>query len=375
MPPWNLDRVEAAFAAASVDPSLWGKALDVVTAETEAFGALLLPAADDVLPDMPHTASMAASADTYMREGWYQRDERYNAVSTMLATGVADDFDAMGADRMGRHPYYQEFLRPHGLHWFAGVRILCGEKLWVLSIQRTAQQQPFSPAEKERLVRLAHSLPTGVAIARALGAATGASLLDAFELSRTAAVLIDRQGKVIRPNRSAERLLCGDARVRNVHIREGRIVAADAAATRALDRALREIMFRRDASGLAPPVKLPRTGQRPLLAYPGRLPAMAANPLSDCQAIVVLVDPDARRMPEAALLRGAFELTDAEARLAARLAAGDPLDEVCDRLRIAKETGRNHLKSIFAKTGAHRQSELVVMLSSLLPSQQTLRTD
>ncbi|HKV13576.1 MAG TPA: DNA-binding protein, partial [Reyranella sp.] len=64
MPPWNLDRVEAAFAAASVDPSLWGKALDVVTAETEAFGALLLPAADDVLPDMPHTASMAPSADT-----------------------------------------------------------------------------------------------------------------------------------------------------------------------------------------------------------------------------------------------------------------------------------------------------------------------
>ena len=361
MPPWNLDRVEAAFAAAAVDPSQWVEALDVATVETEAFGALLLPAAGDVLPDMPHTASMAPSADTYMRDGWYRRDERYNAISTMLATGVADDFDAMGADRMGRHPYYQEFLRPHGLHWFAGVRILCGEKLWVLSIQRTAQQQPFSPEEKERLVRLAHSLPTGVAIARALGSATGASLLDAFELSGTAAVLIDRQGKVIRPNLSAERLLGGDVRVR-----DGRIFAADAAATRALDRTLREIMFRRDASGLGPPVKLPRSGQRPLLAYPGRLPAMAANPLSDCQAIVVLVDPDARKMPDAALLRGAFELTDAEARLAARLAAGAPLDEICDRLRIAKETGRNHLKSIFAKTGTHRQSELVVMLASVL---------
>jgi DNA-binding CsgD family transcriptional regulator len=79
-------------------------------------------------------------------------------------------------------------------------------------------------------------------------------------------------------------------------------------------------------------------------------------------------------IPDAALLRGAFELTDAEARLAARL-AGDPLDEVCDRLRIAKETGRNHLKSVFAKTGAHRQSELVVILSSLPSPQQTLRTD
>jgi DNA-binding CsgD family transcriptional regulator len=370
MPPWNLDRVEAAFAAASVDPSQWVGALDVVAAETEAFGAVLLPAPGDVLPDMPHTASMAPSAESYMRDGWYQRDERNKGIPTILRKGVADDFDAMSADRMGRHPYYQEFLRAHGLHWFAGVRILCGEKLWVLSINRSVHQQPFSPEEKERLVRLAHSLPTSVAIARALGAATGASLLDAFELSRTAAVLIDRQGKAIRPNRSAERLLCGDVR-----IRDGRIVAADTSATRALDRALHEILFRRDASGLAPPVKLPRSGQRPLLVYPGRLPAMAANPLSDCQAIVVLVDPDARRIPDATLLRGAFELTDAEARLAARLAAGDPLDEVCDRLRIAKETGRNHLKSVFVKTGAHRQSELVVMLSSLLSPQQTLRTD
>jgi DNA-binding CsgD family transcriptional regulator len=363
MSTWNLDRVEAAFAEAALDPSLWVRALDIVTAETGAHGAVLLPAPDDVLPDMPHTESMAPSADTYFRDGWYRRDERHNAIATMLRTGVADDFDAMSGERMAHHPYYQEFLRPHGLHWFAGVRILCGDKLWVLSIQRTIRQGPFSPAEKERLVRLAHSLPTSVAIARALGAATGASVLDAFELGRTAAVLIDRQGKVIRANASAQALLQGDVRLRG-----GRIAAADAAATLALDRALHEMIFRRAVAGLAPPVGLPRFGQRPLLAYPGRLPAMAANPLADGQAVVVLVDPDARKRPDAALLRSAFGLTDAEARLAACLGAGEPLDETCDRLRIAKETGRNHLKSIFAKTGTHRQPELVAMLGALLQS-------
>ena len=370
MSAWNLERVEAAFAEAAVDPSLWVKALDVVTAETEAFGTVLLPGAGDVLPGMIHTDSMAPSAETYIRGGWHRRDERYKGIPTILRKGVSDDFDAMSADRMGRHPYYQEFLRPHGLHWFAGVRILCGEKLWVLSINRSIHQGPFSPEQKEHLVRLAQSLPTSVAIARTLGAANSSTALDAFELGRMAAILIDRHGKVIRPNQAAEGMLRGDVRVR-----DRKIVCTDASATAALDRALHEIMFRRDAPGLAPPVKLPRTGRRPLLAYPGRLPAMAANPLSDCQALVVLVDPDARRTPDAALLRGAFELTDAEARLAARLAAGDPLDDVCDCLRIAKETGRNHLKSIFAKTGTHRQSELVVMLSSLLSPQQTLPTD
>jgi DNA-binding CsgD family transcriptional regulator len=183
-----------------------------------------------------------------------------------------------------------------------------------------------------------------------------------------AAVLIDRHGQVIRPNQSAEQLLRGDVR-----IRDGRIVTADSAATAAFDCALHKLIFGRAEPGLAEVMKLPRRGQRPLLAYPGRIPAIAANPLSDCQAIVVLVDPDMRKVPQTGALRTAFELTWAEARLAALLGAGDSLDNICERLQIAKETGRNQLKSIFAKTGAHRQSELVAMLAAIPSSRSASR--
>jgi DNA-binding CsgD family transcriptional regulator len=194
-----------------------------------------------------------------------------------------------------------------------------------------------------------------------LGAASGSNALDAFELGQTAAVLINRHGRVIRPNQSAERILRGDIRICG-----GRIVATDASATAALDRALHQLLFGHNRAGLASPVKLPRMGQRPLLAYPGRLPAMMLNPIAACQAIVVLIDPDSRKLPQPAILHRAFDLTDAESRLAALLGSGDSLEDACDRLRIAKETGRNHLKSIFAKTGTHRQAELVIMFSSLL---------
>lgn len=370
MSAWNLDRVEAAFAEAAVDPSLWVKAVDVVTTETEAFGTVMLPASGDALPNIAYTASMAPSADAYFRDGWHLRDERYRAMPAFLKKGVADDFDAMSYDHMRRHPYYQEFLAPHGLQWFVGVRVSCGEDWWFLSIQRSIQQGPFSREEKSRLARLVNSLPSSIAISRLLSMASASGALDAFELSQTAAFLINGHGKVIRPNCVAERMLAGD-----VHLRDGRIVTADAAATSALDRALHELIFRRKAAGLASPVKLPRRGRRPLLAYPGRLPAMISNPLSACQAIVVLVDPDTQKIPEATILRGTFDLTEAESRLATFLATGQSLDDVCDRLLIAKETGRNHLKSIFAKTGTHRQSELAVMLNSLLSSQRSRSKD
>jgi DNA-binding CsgD family transcriptional regulator len=56
----------------------------------------------------------------------------------------------------------------------------------------------------------------------------------------------------------------------------------------------------------------------------------------------------------------------AEARLAAVVASGESLERSAERLGIAKETSRSQLKSIFAKTGCHRHSELVAVLSTFL---------
>lgn len=305
---------------------------------------------------------MTACVEDYFREGWYLKDERNGGIPTLLRTGIADDFDAMSVERIRRHPYYQEYLASHGLQWFAAVRVLAGDKLWILSIQREMDKQPFSPEEKRRLARLVNTLPSSVAISRALGQTGAASALDAFEASLTAAVLIDRQGRVIRPNASAECMLAGD-----VCIRDRRIVSFAPSATAALDRALHEMIFHRDAGGLGAPVPLPRRGRGPMLACPGRLPALMANPLADCQAIVVLVDPDQRRPPEVAILRTIFKLTNAEARLAAHLASGESIEAAAAKLAISPLTARTQLKAIFTKTNTHRQSELVGLLCRLTP--------
>ena len=61
----------------------------------------------------------------------------------------------------------------------------------------------------------------------------------------------------------------------------------------------------------------------------------------------------------------AFDLTPAESRLAALLATGTSIASAAERLRISRETARNHLKAIFSKTGVHRQSELVTLVSQL----------
>src|SRR5436190_22462108 len=144
---WDPGRIEKAFADAAFDPSLWIKALDTVSEVTESTGALLLPINGDLITNVHFSDKVTRSIETYFQNGWHLQDERYRGTELMMKRGVVDDLDIFDADQIKRHPYYQEFLAPHELRWFAGVMVASGDDLWCLSIQRTIAQGPFSIAE------------------------------------------------------------------------------------------------------------------------------------------------------------------------------------------------------------------------------------
>jgi DNA-binding CsgD family transcriptional regulator len=360
LPAWNFEPVEQEFADAGLDPTRWVKALDCMASATGSHGAVLMPITGGVLPNVPYTETVSEAMETYFRDGWHLRDGRMGTVPVITKHGVADDFDAHSADAIAKHPFYQEFLAPHRLRWYAGVKVACGDDLWAVAIQRTIDQGPFSAEEKDQLARLSSRLSTGAAIARALGASAAVGALEAFEMSGTAVVLVNRHGNVFKANRSAELLL-----VDEVQIVKGKLVAKDARATTALNRAIQSLLWR-SAGGLSAPIVLPRASRRPLLAYPARLSNSTANALADCQAMVILIDPDTRPRTPEMTLRSVFCLTEAEARLATQLAFGESLEKVADQFGIVKETARSQLKSIFTKIGVHRQAELVAVLAKLL---------
>ena len=78
--------------------------------------------------------------------------------------------------------------------------------------------------------------------------------------------------------------------------------------------------------------------------------------------LVFIHDPDHAPKLLADPLCWHFELTLAQARLAAALAAGYSVAECAETLGISVATARTHLRDIFAKTGARRQSDLVRLL-------------
>jgi DNA-binding CsgD family transcriptional regulator/PAS domain-containing protein len=356
---WNLDAVGAAFAEAAVDPLRWVRAMDAAAEATGGAGAVLLPIRGR-LPNAPFSESIGPLVEAYFREGWVHRDERAQGIPLLLQRGAFTDLDFMNTDVIAHHVYYQDFLGAHGLRWFGGVKIALGEDLWVLAIQRTIAQGPFSPEEVDRLATLSKSLASAAALARALGFARAEAALAAFEVSGLAVALVDRLGKALRLNAAAERLLGPD-----LMTARGHIASIDHDATAALDRALHALLWSAGGQALAPPVALPRADKRPLLAYAIRPSAICADALAACQAVVVFIDPDDRRQPPETHLKTAFGLSPAEARLAARLATGEGLADAANRLGVTYETARTELKRVFLKLGVSRQAELVALLAPL----------
>lgn len=360
MPLGDLRLIEAKFIEAATDPSQWIKALDVVTSVTDSFGAVLIPVTGGMMSALPHTESLSGSFEAFIKDGWHTRDERNRGVAIMKQRGIVDDLDIFSPEAITRHPYYQEFLAPHRLRWFGGIAIDCGSDLWCLSIQRTIEQGPFSEAEKGRMACLSKRLSGVAAIASMIGGSVASTALEAFDVSGRGAALVNRSRRIFRLNRVAEEILKGDVR-----IIKGRLVAEDAAAAACFDRAISNLV-NDDRPAMRSPVAFARGGRSPLLAYPTKLPSMTLNALADCQVMVIFVDTELLPRPATTALQTVFSLSPAEARLATQLAAGEALEKVADKLGIAKATSRTQLKSVFAKTGCHRQSELVAMLSTFL---------
>ena len=80
--------------------------------------------------------------------------------------------------------------------------------------------------------------------------------------------------------------------------------------------------------------------------------------------MVFLRQPDRPNALPLNALKDQFGLTTAEATFVQELDKGLTVDQIAKSGHISKHTARDHLKSIFRKTGTRRQAELVKLVLS-----------
>jgi DNA-binding CsgD family transcriptional regulator len=214
--------------------------------------------------------------------------------------------------------------------------------------------EPFDSGAVVRLRPVARSFDRSSPLA---GQAAESSPLrraefDALDLLGVAALMLDASARVTSLNRAAETLACDGA----LRLTASRMRCPDQAARARFDQAILAA-----AAGRRPdPVSFRDPN--------GAVHAMCAAPVGAAarRAVVVYVYTGYRDAgPSPKLLEALYELTPAEARVAAELALGDGEAAAARRLGVSVNSVKTHRRRVFEKVGVQRLAQLVRLLARL----------
>lgn len=229
-----------------------------------------------------------------------------------------------------------------------------------LRLTRDDSGPDFTDAERLLLARLVPHLRVALDLHARLTSTEAESQLFSSAMAdlAVATLILDRDGRVLHHNATAERMLQDENGALSLH--SGKLEFATQAAAITMARVLstppepgEETQF--DIAG--------RQGL-PLHARVRSIPSAAYG--DGAWVALFLAAATARaQAPSADMLRTRFQLTPAESMLALQLVDGATLAEASQTLDIAYNTARSHLRAIFVKTGTHRQVELITLLRTI----------
>lgn len=352
---------------AALDETLWPRALEALTDYTGSQAATFWTLDGSPQPKLPSLITFNFDP-AFMREyldGMVPEDPTVQYLVSHPNQPIVHDGLFITERQKDRLSYYDWHGRRSETRFrMVGQARPAGAVQAGVALHRTRRAGRYEPRDLERFAfiykHLARALAIGVRLGslNALQQCTG-SVLD----SNPAAILfLNSERRIMYANRAAESLRSASDGIR---LANDRLVIARKAEQAQLDalvggivRGAKSILARGGLMRVARP-----SGKRPyaILVTPagGNFPALSALHPS---VLIVITDPDAISPLPKDRLRSAFLLTDAEAQLAALIAAGDDLRLAAAKLCIQYGTARVRLAQIFQKTDTRRQGELVRVL-------------
>lgn len=350
------DRLIDDIYRAATDPDLWPQVMHDLAASADAAGGVILTRRSDAWAGWRFSAGMVG-VDEYLRSPDVARSEAPTRLLAANRAGFVDAAEVFTAEEWLADPVMTHWGAPNGLHHAAAMAMpMPTDDFVVVHLARRAGQPRFEPDAIARLDSFRpHLARAGLLAARwrleRLRAAT-----EALSLIGLPAVILDLRGRALIANALIEKL------TRHVKWLPGdRVALADAAADALLRRGLADI----SAPAAVTARSFPARGRAEVTVLVHLVPMIAdARDFFDGGYGLMVVTPVTRSgAPNTALIRGLFDLTAAEANVAGAIAEGLSPEQIAVRHGTTSATVRSHLKSVFAKTGVARQSQLAALLA------------
>ena len=259
--------------------------------------------------------------------------------------------------------YYRNYLQPIGLFHILGVDTVAPDGMLArLRIARRPNEDAFTEADKTSCQKLLPHLRRAIQIHARLSRTESERDIYAGAVDQlsVATVILDERGQVLATNSVAKVLLKHKDGICTV---DGELQLTDHQSNSRLRQLIAAATAdqRAGTTGMARALRVSRPSGKSelgLVIRPVPASERAEGQSSPCIAVFIS-DPEHQESTSQQVLGELFGLTPAEANLAIKLTRGRSLAQVSDEKNISQHTVRAQLKSVFAKTGATRQAELV----------------
>lgn len=355
-----MDLIDRIYEASMV-PDHWPAVYDAIgeAVDCDKLGMFMLSAARQSVVGWIGNARIQEAITAFAAGGWAARSSQ---ASRMLSRGeprFVSDLDVFTQEELNTDPYYQEFLKPHGLFWGAGTFIdgPTDNKI-IVTIHRPYEMGPLSRKSVNLLDGLRPHLARSAFLTSQLRLERLRGAVTALDMVGLPAAALSENGRLLLANQLFQ------ADVPTVFLdKTDRLHLHDLSVDRRLGFLLANhgplkggslVLKQEDGKARSILHLLPMSGQaRDLFSGAGWL--IVAPPVNPVTA------------PAPGLLEGLFDLTPAEARLARALMDGNTLVEIARANKLSHETLRSQLKSVFRKTSVSKQVDLVKLVLAATP--------
>lgn len=288
----------------------------------------------------------------------FPTNERTRRLLAAQHAGFIRDCDVFRPGETDAEPVFAEFLIPRG--YGSGIatviRAPSGDNI-IVHADREQRLGPYSRNIVERLDRLRPHLARAALLSARLEMERATATAKAIELIGLPAAVLGRGGRIMVTNGLMNELI-----PQVVQDRPSRLALTEPAADALLSAALDFIVAApHDVAVRSIPIGAGES-HPPIIIHLVPVRGAAHDIFSQATAVLVATPVVCKDVPSAGIVQGLFDLTPAEAKLAALVAAGYPPRKASLKLGVSEETARTTLKRVLAKTGLHRQADLVGLL-------------
>jgi DNA-binding CsgD family transcriptional regulator len=264
-------------------------------------------------------------------------------------------------------PYYRDWIEPQGIIDLMAIAITRDrDTTCSVGFARHHSQGAIGEREVELARLLVPHIQRAVAISRILDVKTlaAANLIATLDAVAAGIVLVDGERGILCANKAASAMFASGGPIID---QRGSLALGNAAGTAALRQAVSwsqaaQDMPRRRVSGI--PAMRPDGSPAVVHVLPLDRGELRPNLAPGASAAIFIAPASGLSQPPAETIAALFDLTPAETRLYMTMADGKTLGEAATALGISHATAKTHLLRLFAKTGTHRQAELVRLAGS-----------